>query len=233
MPLNDLRKLLTKTRCLFLDCDGVIFDSNEFKIRAMHEVLRDFSLEQRQRMDSYWRSNGGLSRHVKFEHFFREIARVDDPAKHCARAVERFGTLSFAGYRQVEPLPEALALARQVGADRCFVVSGADQDELVRVFRLKGIDGLFREVLGSPRSKLELVRGVLAQQEVGPQEALLIGDGARDYAACRELGIQFIYLSAYSEWTGASAQLTHAPMVSCVDSWPELLLRMGLRMPKG
>ena len=35
----ELRALYRRARCVFFDCDGVIFDSNGFKIAAMHRAL--------------------------------------------------------------------------------------------------------------------------------------------------------------------------------------------------
>lgn len=217
-----LRPLFERARCVFFDCDGVIFDSNGFKIAAMRRTLDEHSPEELDAMEAYWRANGGVSRFVKFEHFYTHIAPRADVAGEMRAASERFGRLSLAAYDGAQPIAAALDLARAAGAERCHVVSGATQVEMQSVFASQGIARYFASIQGSPRPKLELVRGVLAAHACPPSEALLIGDGSMDFRVCRELDMQFVYLAEYSEWTGAPAALAGAPRVAVAATWSEL-----------
>jgi phosphoglycolate phosphatase-like HAD superfamily hydrolase len=219
----ELRERYRHAACVFFDCDGVIFDSNGFKIEAMRRTLDGHGSSEVAQMEAFWRSNGGVSRFVKFEHFFTHIAPRADLQVQLRAACERFGELSRAAYDGVEPLPQALELARATGAERCHVVSGAAQSELESVFAAKEIAGLFASILGSPRAKLELCAGVLAEQRCKPSDAILIGDGAMDFRVCQELDIHFVYLSQFSEWAGADAALSGAPGVSVASRWEDLL----------
>jgi len=164
------------------------------------------------------------------------VERVDWPSTREAGgvvrarqvAVQRFGVYSLEGFLHVEPLPGALTLMRSVGRDRLVVVSGADQNELRQVFREKQIEPLVSEVLGAPIKKLQLVETVLAARGVPVDEALLIGDGARDFEACRTLGMHFVYLHEHSEWDGARAALAEASDVRWAETWTDLLAAAGL-----
>lgn len=225
---EDLLRLLGRAPCVFLDCDGVIFDSNEFKLRAMQRVLAGYPEAMRSRMTQYWRDNGGMARGVKFRHFFEVIAKAADPEAQTRRAVADFGPLSLEGYRSVDPLPGALAFARHVGRARCFVVSGAEQTELRQVFHDKQIANLFADVLGSPPKKLDLVRHVLERVGAKPSETLLIGDGFRDFEVCRTLTMRFVYLAAHSDWYSAERTLAEAPNVTWAPDWPTLLSWLGV-----
>lgn len=224
----ELRKHYREADCVFFDCDGVIFDSNGFKIEAMRRTLASHAPEQVARMEEYWRAHGGASRWVKFEHFFTHIARAADVTSAVRSAVERFGALSRAAYEAVHPIRAALALARATGAERCHVVSGAAEVEIQSVFESKGIAGLFATLQGSPRAKRELVESVMAARGTPPERALLIGDGAMDFRVSRELGLRFVYLAEYSEWTAAERTLAAAPRVSCARSWADLLQALGV-----
>jgi phosphoglycolate phosphatase-like HAD superfamily hydrolase len=222
--LDDPRPLtlFRNAPCLFLDCDGVIFDSNGFKIEAMQKTLGGHSATELSTMEAFWRSNGGASRFVKFRHFYSEIAPRPDAEAAMQAAARLFGLLSRAAYEDVEPVAAALDFARAAGAERCHVVSGAAQVELESVFAAKEIAPLFASILGSPTPKLDLVASVLAEHACPASEALLIGDGAMDFRVAHELGIHFIYLAEFSEWTGAAAALEGAPRVSVAKSWAEL-----------
>jgi phosphoglycolate phosphatase-like HAD superfamily hydrolase len=218
----ELRPLYARARCVFFDCDGVIFDSNGFKIEAMRRALDGHEPAEIDAMEAFWRANGGVSRFVKFEHFYTHIAPQGDVPARVKAASERFGQLARAAYDHVEPIAAALELARDAGGERCHVVSGATEVEMRSVFESKRIAPLFASIQGSPRPKLELVKNVLTARGCSAQEALLIGDGSMDYRVCRELDMQFVYLAEHSDWTDAAAALAGAPRVSVASSWAEL-----------
>lgn len=225
---TDLRAKLHAAALVFFDCDGVIFDSNGFKQAAMARVLSHYPAPLRQAMTAFWRSHGGVSRRVKFGHFFRELVKHPDWEELTEAAVQRFGEHSLEAFRHVEPLAGALTLMRFVGCDRLVVVSGADQKELRQVFRDKQLDSLASEVLGAPIDKQRLVESVLAARGVCVDQALLIGDGARDFEVCQALGMHFVYLQEHSEWDGAFEALAGAPDVSWAETWDDLLHAAGL-----
>ncbi len=223
-----LAALFERLDCLLFDCDGIVFDSNGFKQQAMQHALFDRSPVERRAMAEYWRAHGGQSRFAKFRHFFTQIAPVEDIEASVAVAVERFGGFSRAAYDHVRPLPEALRLSRAVGPARCYVASGAAQDELEEVFASKGLSGHFARVLGSPTPKLELVRGVLEEGGYAPERTVLIGDGAIDFRVCQELHLHFVFVARFSEWQGALEQLEGAEPVSWAEDWQELLSALPL-----
>jgi phosphoglycolate phosphatase-like HAD superfamily hydrolase len=218
----ELRALHGRARCVFFDCDGVIFDSNGFKIEALRRTIADYTPDEVDAMEAFWRANGGASRFVKFEHFFTHIAPRPDVARLVQSASERFGQLARAAYEHALPIPAALELARRTGAARCHVVSGATETEILSVFESKNIVSFFATLQGSPRPKRELVEKVLREQGCTPDDALLIGDGSMDYRVSQELGIQFIYLAEFSDWTGARQVLSGASRVSVAESWADL-----------
>jgi phosphoglycolate phosphatase-like HAD superfamily hydrolase len=225
---KELANAYRAARCIFFDCDGVIFDSNGFKIEAMHSALAAYGAAERAGMETFWRQNGGVSRYEKFRHFFSQIAPEPDVAQAVARAAQSFGAHSRSAYSTRQPLEAALTLARDAGRERCFVVSGADQAELVDVFAEKGLSGSFAGVYGSPTPKLTLVTNVLEALGCTPAEALLIGDGAGDFRVCAALSMRFVYLAQYSEWRGARETLRDAPRVAWANDWDELLRAFGV-----
>lgn len=222
------RELYRSTRCLFLDCDGVIFDSNGFKLEALRHAIAGYPEGPRRAMEAYWSENGGVSRRIKLEHFFRELQPTERVSEAIEAASHRFGEYSRAAFSAAAPVPEALQLARAAGPERCFVVSGADQAELQEVFAAKGLHGLVAQVCGSPIPKRAHLERILEERACAASDALFIGDGGGDFDVCRRLGVPFIYLDQYSEWTNAKATLAGAASVLICDTWPELLGRLGV-----
>ncbi|HJL17469.1 MAG TPA: hypothetical protein RMH99_17500 [Sandaracinaceae bacterium LLY-WYZ-13_1] len=231
MDRAELAERYRRGGCLFLDCDGVVFDANAFKVDALRAVMEGTDEAAQREMLDYWHAHGGLSRYVKLDHFFRNVVGLADEAEleaAVARGLEVFGAASRAGYRTTSPVPEALTLVRDAGPARCFVVSGTDQAELRDVFETQAIDDLFAGVLGSPTTKPEHIRRVLAARDAAPDDALFVGDGAGDFRACRETAVPFVYLASMSGWTGAAEALDGERDVFWADDWPTLLDALGV-----
>jgi len=215
--------------CVFFDCDGVIFDSNGMKLAALRHALSPYPLAALESMERFWAENGGMSRYKKLEYFFRELVPVSDVAESVHAAAARFGEFASRSYDAIEPLPEALSLVRDTGKSRAFAVSGTDEAELQAAFERKRLTPLFTEVRGSPTTKLDHVRRILTERGAPPATALFIGDGGGDYQVCRTLGMPFIYLNQYSEWTGAAETLANAPATLWVETWSALLALLDVR----
>jgi phosphoglycolate phosphatase-like HAD superfamily hydrolase len=220
-----------RARCIFFDCDGILFDSNGFKIDAMRQALTGHSELELDAMEAYWRDHGGVSRWVKFRHFFEQIAGLDAPDDALETAVERFGAYSLRAYDDHEPVPEALTVVARATPERAVVVSGASQTELLAVFEKKGFAPRFSEILGSPRTKLDLVRGVLRERGCAGGETLFFGDGAFDFHVATELGVPFVYLDQFTEWTDARGAMRDATAVTWADDWTQIV--RALDVPVG
>ena len=205
--LRSVERIYREAPCVFLDCDGVIFDSNGFKLDALRHALAGFPAPAVREMESYWSANGGVSRYEKLGYFFAEILHAGQVAELVTAAALRFTAFSRRAYTNCAPLPEALLFARLTGAERCFVVSGTDQDELRDVFAEKQLSLSFSQICGSPTSKLSHVKRILEEHGCPAERALFIGDGGGDFDVARRLGLPFIYIDQYSEWRAAKAWL--------------------------
>lgn len=208
---------------VFMDCDGVIFDSNEMKSGAMAAAVAGYPQPAVDEIVALHQKQGGISRHAKLRHFFTEIHPVEDVEAALAEALDKFGAHSKNGYRSIEPIPAALDFARAFDGPRnVYVVSGTDQAELREVFESKGLTSNFADVLGSPTTKPEHFRRVLAERGVAATNALMVGDGSGDFEAARALGMPFVFLAPYSDWATATTDLTGQPDVHIAKDWAEL-----------
>ena len=206
-----------------MDCDGVIFDVNDVKVRAFVDALDEYPIDERQRMAAYHQAHGGVSRYEKLDWFFREVHPLDDSRAPLARALERFGAISRQGYAQRAPHPDALAFANHMGgAENVYVVSGSDQGELREAFGTKGLLPDFADVLGSPTRKQSHMREILYARGVPASRALMVGDGSGDMAAAQGLGIPFVFLAEMSDWKDAEGTVRDAEHCYVAESWSEL-----------
>jgi phosphoglycolate phosphatase-like HAD superfamily hydrolase len=80
-----------------------------------------------------------------------------------------------------------------------LIVSGGDQAELRDVFSQRGISEWFDGgIFGSPDSKDEILARELANGNID-QPALFLGDSKYDYDAASAAGLDFVFLSGWSE----------------------------------
>jgi phosphoglycolate phosphatase-like HAD superfamily hydrolase len=180
-------------------------------------------------MLEYWSNRGGVSRYVKFQHFAENILGLDDPKSCVDGLLAQFTVLSRVGYHQHNPVPQAMRLVKATGPERCFVISGTDQNELREVFEAKGLSKHFADVLGSPRKKHQHIPDILHAHHCSPEQALFVGDGSGDFDACQQTGVHFVYLAQMSEWRDAEQVLSNAPNVSRYDHWDQLLQALQIR----
>lgn len=228
MPRIRLRDGPLDVDLVFVDCDGVIFDINPAKTQAFVDALQPYPAEPVTALADYHRAHGGVSRYVKFRHFFTELHPVDDVDRAVATALNRYATLVQAAYRATAPLDDAIELIRRLGGpERVYVVSGSDQEELRAVFEHHGIGSAVADVLGSPTLKGDHIARVLAERTVSADRALMIGDGRADFEAAQTLGLWFVFLAQMSEWQDAPSYLCGSPRTDEAADWPELLRRLS------
>ena len=118
-----------------------------------------------------------------------------------------------------------------------YVCSGGKQTELEHVVSHHGIAERFTEILGSPTTKVEHMRHVLATTGVAPEDILFVGDGWTDFKTSMAIGCHFVFLREMSDWTKAPEQIAEGlsaaglpaddrTRVTWCDTWEELYGRV-------
>jgi phosphoglycolate phosphatase-like HAD superfamily hydrolase len=219
--LGDATRAISLT---FLDCDGVIFDVNRRKEEAFEAAVEGYPKEAVLALSEYHRANGGMSRYAKFRHFFATICPVDDPEPAIAMALQRFASISERAYDDLEPHPDAMAFAERMGGpSSVYVVSGADERELVTIFEAHGIRDRFAGILGSPSDKRVHMARILEERGIAGSDALVVGDGRADFEAARALGAPFVFLCEMSNWKDGRGVLQGEAECYLAETWSELL----------
>lgn len=210
---------------LVFDCDGVVLDSNKVKTQAFYNAALPYGEAAAQALVDYHVANGGISRYRKFEYFLdtlvaRHARDTDGPGLQSllnayAEAV-RHGLLNCA----VTP---GLAQLREATPDaRWLIVSGGDQAELREVFAQRGLAQMFDGgIFGSPASKDEILSAQLATGNIRPR-ALFIGDSRYDHVASATAGLDFLFVSRWTEFPGWQAYCQENAL-TCIQAIENLL----------
>lgn len=182
------------------DCDGVLLNSNRVKTEAFFEAAKPYGVDKAQALVNYHVQNGGISRYVKFENFLTEIVgretidvgELDELLSRYARSVKQ-------GLRDCEAASGLEQLRQLTRGARWLVVSGGDQAELREVFRDRGLAAHFDGgIFGSPDNKDEILNRELVSGIIG-LPAVFVGDSRYDIEAASRAGLDFIFLSQWSE----------------------------------
>lgn len=178
-------------KAVFFEFDGVILESTDIKTAAFGELFR--SSPHRRRIVAYHLRNAGLSRYRKFEHIYREFLGRPLAAAERRRLGAAFSKLVYRKVLACPMVPGAHALLRSnKGRLQFFVVSGTPQSELRRIVKARGLAPFFKGVYGSPRSKAEIVKAVLAARKIRPSEAVFVGDAEADRVAAEKTRVAFV-----------------------------------------
>jgi len=195
---------------LVFDCDGVILDSNKVKTDAFYQAALPFGESSARALVEYNRSNGGISRYRKFEYFIDKI--IGQPVEPAALEplVGAYARIVRAGLLTCPVAPD-LGSLRRATHGRWLVVSGGDQGELREVFDRRELTRHFDGgIFGSPAPKDAIVEREMQNGNI-VAPALYLGDSAYDYSVARHAGMDFVFVSAWSEFSDWKAhQLQHS-----------------------
>jgi len=134
------------------------------------------------------------------------------------------GTLNSPPRRNEETLYEVAftAGARQLletasKSHELIALSGGEVSEVRTLFERRGIRSYFREVLGGPKTKQENLAPVTLHHPL-----LYVGDSRIDYECAAEIGADFVFMAAYTQFFGWQSYFAGETGVRIIQTLEEL-----------
>lgn len=190
--------ILSNYEIFIFDCDGVILDSNQLKIEAMNKALFQYFGEHKKIQEclNYFTRNFGASRFHHVDVFVNDIFCLSELEKKEAykKVIEEYSTQCKRLYLTAKITPGFIEFIEQLPGDK-YVASGSEQNELVDVFKSRGLDVYFEKILGSPEKKKNLVASIVKAKS---SNAIMFGDAISDMDAALENSIDFVAYLPYS-----------------------------------
>jgi phosphoglycolate phosphatase-like HAD superfamily hydrolase len=194
-------KNLFNYKCAIFDCDGVILQSNEIKTKAFAETLRDEPVNLVKDFIKYHKINGGISRYIKFEYYFRNLKKEKNFSEMTNKAINTYAKIIQKQLELVDYIPGCISIINSFKKNNipCFTISGGDMNELHSIFKARGIFNMFKQILGSPISKEQHIKSLILDNQI-LKPAIFFGDSYSDMHAAINNNIDFCFVKEFSEW---------------------------------
>lgn len=181
------------------DFDGVLFNTNRIKSEAFRQALEGYPQQAVDDFIRYHEASGGISRYVKFAHFFDVILGKTDSGDEQQVALDRFAAIGERLMTKATPLagvPQVLETIQRAGKV-CAICSGGKRDEIETLLQRNQLDHRFIEIWGNEQSKAEH-----AAEHIAPHysRVLYFGDARYDMEVAEQFGFDFVFVSSLSDW---------------------------------
>jgi phosphoglycolate phosphatase-like HAD superfamily hydrolase len=182
-------------KAIVFDFDGVIVESAEIKTEAFRKLFAERPAEAEQ-LVAYHLRNSGISRFVKFRHFFDEIAREPYTEEQVQELGRRFSELVLEDVMKAPLVAGTLEfLAHASPRYLLFIASGTPEEELTHIVQARGLAAYFTGIFGAPSTKVEIMAAIMKQYGLQKGDILFVGDGDSDRKAAQEAGAHFVLRS--------------------------------------
>ncbi|WP_298448161.1 HAD hydrolase-like protein [uncultured Marinobacter sp.] len=197
-----MKHRITDYSTIIFDCDGVILNSNKVKTEAFYHTALPYGEEAAMKLVEYHVANGGVSRYKKFSYFLENIVSVQQRGPNLDKLLSSYAGKVRKGLLSCE-VAKDLNKLREFTSEACWlIVSGGDQSELREIFAKRGLVRLFDGgIFGSPDTKDEILAQKIMDGVV-QDPALFLGDSRYDYEAATTAGLDFVFISNWSEMKG-------------------------------
>ncbi len=215
---------ISKYKTVIFDCDGVILQSNKIKTNAFRDTLIGEPDDLVNEFIAYHQNNGGISRYIKFEYYYRDIKQEKQYLPMSKKAISHYARIISNQLIKVHYVPGFIDIINYLNKNKtpCFVVSGGDQNELHNIFKCRKIFNKFTGVLGSPISKNQHIESMVKSNKLD-YPVIFFGDARSDMDAALNNDIDFCFVSQFSEWPDGQS-LVNDLMFNTINNFEEILL---------
>jgi phosphoglycolate phosphatase-like HAD superfamily hydrolase len=185
---------------IIFDCDGVILNSNKPVSKCFFNTVIEYGEDKALELEQYNKLNGGISRNKKLKYFFETILEEKNYDQPYQKALKKFSELSFKSRINCE-ISKYLIKDNFKDHQRYMVISGANEIELKKVLKLRGIKSFFNYgIFGSPKSKEQIMSKKIKDETI-LFPALYIGDSKYDHKVSKLYGLDFVFIYGWTEFS--------------------------------
>jgi phosphoglycolate phosphatase-like HAD superfamily hydrolase len=182
-----------KYKAFIFDFDGVICDSVDVKTKAFATLYQAYGNEIRENVVAYHLAHGGISRFEKIKYFQTELLGKPVTEEEIKNLAEKFADLAKEKVIQSPFLPGAFEfISENYKKIPQYICTGTPEAEIEEIVARKKIAHLFNAIYGAPKKKTAIIKQVLVETGLVPDDILYFGDALTDYDAAAECKIPFV-----------------------------------------
>jgi len=202
--IDDIINNFYKYKKIIFDCDGVVFNSNNLKNKIFEKILlkENISNKHINLFLQYHKLNGGVPRLEKFI-YLEEIILQNNRKNISRKLLKSYNILTKKMY--VEDAKFVLGIISFLKIIKtyfkninCYIVSGSDEQELLAVFKKKGLRKFFNKIYGSPDNKFKIISKKNLYQN--NKKTVYFGDALMDYKVAVHYKFDFIFVDYRSDY---------------------------------
>jgi phosphoglycolate phosphatase-like HAD superfamily hydrolase len=207
---------LKQYKTVVFDCDGVVLNSNKTKIDAYFGVAKRMggTDEQAQAFVDHHVAKGSFPRNGKIEYYLNNIVKQSVTPQLVQQYITTFEEILDKTLMDCEIADGLLLLKAATPQARWMLLSGGDQAELRRIFPRRSVKNqnlaqLFEAgIFGGPDTKEIVLAREIANGNI-QLPALFVGDSKYDHLAASKAGLDFVFLSDWTEVSDWQAYCAH------------------------
>ena len=190
-----------KANTIIFDCDGVILNSNQLKIKAYYKAaFPSYGHELASSLTTYLINNTGKPRGHFIDYFLKNIVPPYISGLGYEELLNAVTLEIQKGLMECEISPCLFKLREKTPDIKWLVVSGGVERELRNVFVNRSIFDLFDGgIYGGPMTKDEILASLFKKNHIR-FPALFLGDSRYDYDVARKAKLDFLFVSGWSEF---------------------------------
>ncbi len=178
-------------KVIIFDFDGVILDSVDIKTSAFQDLFKKQTKKIQKKIINYHKINGGISRIKKFEYFYKVFLKKKITNKIKKDLSNKFNRIVYKKILKCKFIKGADKFIKKNKDYHLFISSGTPEKELKLICKKRGISKYFKEIYGSPKSKVDHIKKIRKKFKKADL-FIFIGDSKNDYDAAMKTKIKFI-----------------------------------------
>lgn len=183
---------LNKYKAFIFDFDGVIVDSVNIKTLAFIRLFERYGNDLVAKIVKHHKSHGGVSRFDKIRHYHKAYLKKDISERQVGILANRFSGIVLGQVVRAPFIKGVLDFMNTLKEKNLFLISATPEDEIKLIVRKRGLHKYFTDILGSPRTKKENLKALIAKYGLNYRECVYFGDSQEDKLAAADFKIRFV-----------------------------------------
>lgn len=181
---------------LVFDKDGVITDTESFKLSLLENLIIEDFPEFKDQIISCNRSHRGMFRSVKIPLIFQQVLQKELSDQQLNNYLEKFAFKMKRQLQEIKLIPGVAAFIKQKYGIQ-FISSAAPAEEVNEHIAYFGFNNYFEGIYASPT----YTDKTLALQEIKNaynKEIIFFGDSLSDFEHAKKADVHFVGITCYS-----------------------------------